>query len=251
MFDDATEPLDRLNLPVESALSRQVFRKIRQWIREGRLKEGDLLPSERELAKVFETSRVPVREALKVLEFMGIAERVAGKGVYLRRISVGNLISNIDFLLMSSAQNLMDLFEARECLEIQAARLAAARRTEIDLSDIKEALEAMEQNLTAAAVPLGVSMDFHAAVIAASHNMVLGELSLYLADWLRLARDQFLELSKVHERGMSDHRAIYEAIRESDGERAAQAMQTHLTRTRTVIEDALKAQLDSREGGAR
>lgn len=248
MLIDSLEPLDRTSPMVESALSKQIFRKIRQWIREGRLKEGQSLPSERELAKIFDTSRVPVREAIKVLEFMGIAERVAGKGIFLSKISMENIVSNLDFMLMTSKQNLLDLFEARLGIEVLAAQLAAMRRTEEDLVFIERSLKALESRMEAGESTLGLSLDFHAAIITASHNKVLVEMNLYLADWLRIARERFQEFKSPDGHGIKEHEEIFLAIKAMDAEGAALRMKTHLARTIDVVRRDIAAA--SRNGGS-
>ncbi|MEI6874032.1 MAG: FadR/GntR family transcriptional regulator [Spirochaetota bacterium] len=234
-----TEPLNRMPSSKDDALYLQIFYRIRQWIREGKLKEGDLLPSERELAQIFDVSRVPVREALKVLEFTGVAEHVRGKGVFIRRISVNNLISNIDFVLMDSAHTMMDLFEAREGIEIQAVSLAAQRWNEADMAALQEAVASMDRKLRSGEELLDSSMSFHTAVMAASHNQAIWEVNLYLSDWLRIARQEVYKKTNLHEEGLHNHRDILEKIRLRDSEGAAQKMKEHLARSRRILEDAI------------
>ncbi|HWR31396.1 MAG TPA: winged helix-turn-helix domain-containing protein, partial [Negativicutes bacterium] len=77
------QPINRDGNNETDALYMQIVERIRQWILKGQLKDGDLLPSERDLAQMFDVSRVPVREALKVLEFLGAVKHVRGKGVYV------------------------------------------------------------------------------------------------------------------------------------------------------------------------
>lgn len=242
MRTDFSEPLDRSTTTKESALYHQVFYRIRQWIREGKLKEGDLLPSERELAQIFDVSRVPIREALKVLEFTGVAEPVRGKGVFIKRISVNNLISNIDFVLMDSGHTLLDLFQAREGIEIQAASLAAQRWTQADLTCMEESVKDMEARLHSGNdLLLGTSMSFHTAVMAASHNRALWEINLYLSDWLRIARQEIYKKTPLHEEGLRDHKDILERIKAHDSEGAAEKMKNHLKRTMKFLEDSIEA----------
>jgi len=240
VISKAVTPLDRTSSQKESALYCQIFYQIRQWIREGRLKEGDMLPSERELAQMFDVSRVPVREALKVLEFVGVAEQVHGKGVFIKRISVNNLISNIDFVLMDGASTLLDLFEAREAIEIQAASLAALRWNEEDMAMMQGAIAAMEKKIQAGEDILETSMSFHTAVIAASHNKTIAEINLFLADWLRLARQHFMAKSTLHQVGLHNHQDILDRIKARDAPGAAAKMKEHLDRTRVVMEAGMK-----------
>lgn len=239
MLTESIEPLDRSTSSGASMLYTQIFHKIRQWIREGKLKEGDMLPSERDLAQLFDVSRVPVREALKILEFTGVAEQIRGKGVFIKKISVNNLISNIDFVLIDSERTVLELFEAREGIEIQAASLAAQRWNEADMAMMEEAIVSMERMLLTGDEILNPSMSFHTAVIAASHNKAMWEINLYISDWLQLARKAIYRQTMVHEEGLQQHREILERIRLHDSEGAAQKMKEHLVRSKRVMEDAI------------
>ena len=140
------------------------------------------MPSERELAQLFDVSRVPVREALKILAFMGVIEYVKGKGSFVKRLSMSNMLENIDFLLMSPLHTMVDLFEAREAIELQATRLAAQRRSEEDIYAIKAVIAEMESNIKMGIDVYDASMKFHSAIIAASHNTVLVKINEFLAD---------------------------------------------------------------------
>ena len=160
----------------------QIVERIRTCIQEGQFKEGDPLPSERELAQLFDVSRVPVREALKILAFMGVIEYVKGKGSFVKRLSMSNMLENIDFLLMSPLHTMVDLFEAREAIELQATRLAAQRRSEEDIYAIKAVIAEMESNIKMGIDVYDASMKFHSAIIAASHNTVLVKINEFLAD---------------------------------------------------------------------
>lgn len=240
MHADEIKPLDRSAFSGGKALYSQIFHQIRQWIREGKIVEGDMLPSERDLAQMFDVSRVPVREALKILEFTGVAEHVRGKGVFVKKISINNLISNIDFVLMDSAHTLLDLFEAREGIEIQAASLAAQRWNDADMAAMEAAITSMERNLNTGRNILDTSMSFHTAVLAASHNKAIWEINQYLSDWLRLAREEIYKQMPVHQEGLNNHKEILERIRQRDGEGAASKMKEHLVRSKTIIRQGIE-----------
>ena len=82
-----------MNLPEKKAdgsgrFYEYVIENIRQMIANGELQAGQKLPSERELAEKFNVSRVPIREALKILEYMGVLDSSPGDGTYLKNISV-------------------------------------------------------------------------------------------------------------------------------------------------------------------
>jgi len=236
---ETTPPLDKTVQKKEAALYVQIFDRIRQWIRMGKLKEGDMLPSERELAEIFDVSRVPVREALKVLEFVGVVQNVRGKGVFVKKITVDNIIGNIDFVMMNPSHTAIDLVEVRAGIEIQAAYLAAERRGDEDLAVMSAALEATERELQGNGDGTGPVADFHSAVIVASHNAAIGEINQFLADWIGCLRQQFIKSTPSSDRGLKDHRAILERIEARDSRGAALLMQEHLARSKARMIESM------------
>lgn len=235
MFDDAVQPLTKTSVNDSSLLYKQIFNRIREWLRSGKLKEGDPLPSERELAQMFDVSRVPVREALKVLEFVGIVQQVRGKGVFIKKISVNNIIETIDFVMMNPSHTMLELFEVRVGMEIQAAFLAAQRRTEQDLVNINLALEATEKKENGETISADPALNFHSAIIVASHNSALIEINQFLAEWLRSMRTKYIYPSGRSEKGDIEHRKLYELISAGDSSGSAEMMRAHLMRARDII----------------
>lgn len=235
MFDDMVQPLTKISVDDSSLLYKQIFNRIREWLRSGKLKEGDPLPSERELAQMFDVSRVPVREALKVLEFVGIVQQVRGKGVFVKKISANSIIETIDFVMMNPSHTMLELFEVRVGIEIQAAFLAAERRTEKDLAIINLALEATEKQIDGESLSADPALNFHSAIIVASHNSALIEINQFLAEWLRSMRMKYIYPSGRSEKGNIEHRELYELIKAQDRTGSAEMMRAHLMRARDII----------------
>lgn len=77
-------------------------------ITRGELKCGERIPSERDLAARFNVSRVPIREALKILEYMGVLDSSRGDGTYVKNIVVEDLIGRLDFPITATADTLME-----------------------------------------------------------------------------------------------------------------------------------------------
>lgn len=217
-------PINRDEIKESDALYVQIVERIRQWILTGHLKDGDVLPSERELAKMFDVSRVPVREALKVLEFLGAVQHIRGKGVYVKKIGLQQVLRNIDFLMVNPTQLLAELYETRQGLECQAALLAAERRTAQDLLLMEGAIMEMEKIIVLGGDVGAASIHFHTALIQASHNELLMRINEMLRDLLEFSRSRSLQKSSRYEGVLKDHRFILEKIRQRDGEGAAQAL---------------------------
>ena len=230
-----TTPLNRSEKSETDALYMQIVERIRQWILTGALKDGDLLPSERDLAQMFDVSRVPVREALKVLEFLGAVKHIRVKGVYVKKIGINHVLSNIDFLMTNPTHLLTDLYEARQGLEAEAALLASERATDQDLLQIESEIMEMEKIIALGGNASEASVQFHTAVIAASHNALLIRINEMFIDLLRFSRSRSLQQQSRYKDVLSDHRFILEKIRQHDGEGAARALREHLETAKKVV----------------
>lgn len=220
--------LNKSNETSSDMLYAQIVDKIRSWMLKGYLKEGDLLPSERELAELFGVSRMPVSQAIKILEFLGVVQHVRGKGVFVKKIDINKIINNIGFLIIDPGRGNVDLFEARSAIEVYAAQLAAKRRTAEDLDNMQDALLEMERNIHMKKDVNHASMRFHTALIAASKNDVLMKINEFLMDVLNFSRQEFLKESTQQDAALAQHRKIFQAIKSADAEAAAAEMQAHL-----------------------
>ncbi|NLL61967.1 MAG: FadR family transcriptional regulator, partial [Candidatus Atribacteria bacterium] len=106
-------------------------------IQEGKLKPGDRLPSEQELADQFEISRPSVREAMSALEILGITERKAGKGNFIKKGSSTHFFDEKEILELEQEESPFELLEARKVLEIEIVRLASQKATLEDIEAIE------------------------------------------------------------------------------------------------------------------
>lgn len=230
MTISAADRRESLTVKPAESLYAQIVERIRQWIQNGHLKESDPLPSERELATMFNVSRVPVREALKSLEFLGAVQRVRGKGVFVKKVSMNQVLDNVDFLMPDPAIALHELFEAREAIECQAARLAAARRTDKDIALMEDAIDAMERNIfrNRDVEVLETSGRFHSALMGAAHNIVLHKVNDFIAALFAYARQQVLMDSRDQKSALHYHKKILRAIAAEDADGAVEVMRKHL-----------------------
>ena len=101
--------LNKLADKNSEALYIQIIGRIRMWIIKGHLKEGDALPSERVLAEMFDVSRMPVSQALRILEFLGVVQHIRGKGVCVKKIDIHHILNNIGFLMLDPQRGLHEM----------------------------------------------------------------------------------------------------------------------------------------------
>lgn len=208
--------------------------KILSFIHERRYQPSERLPSERDFAEKFDTSRGAVREALAALESMRVIERRPNSGIYLRNSeesSIEALVLHAESGLPFETKEIADVMEVRRMLEVQAVRLACSRRTADNIREISAILQDTHKRLSKKQSIEREDEAFHLAIFAATKNDIL----------LRLARS-FYELSRPrrrvyfadHSRGRhsyEDHCAILEAIEERRVGQAEQQMNAHLSRT--------------------
>lgn len=222
------QELNKLMDKSSEMLYTQIVERIRVWIIKGYLKEGDTLPSERDLAQMFDVSRMPVSQALKILEFLGVVQHVRGKGVCVKKIDMHQLLNNIGFLMLDPQRGLSDLFEARRAIEVHAAKLASQRRTKEDLDAMEDALLEMERNIVMQKSVDKASMRFHSALIAAADNDVLVKVNDFLAELLMFSRQKSLKYASRQAVAVTYHKRIFQAILQRNETLAGSAMDEHL-----------------------
>lgn len=231
------QPLNKVNMQGEGSLYHQVIDNIRNLVLNGKLKVGDKLPSERDLAELYGVSRVPIREALKTLEFLGIVQSVRGDGVYIQNIQAKNLLENVEFAVQDDSDLLPDLFEARAAIEVKAAQLAALRRNDAELEEMLEAVLDMERDLLLKRDASMSSYKFHLAIIKASHNRVLYRIHDNLSDLLKLSRQKSLSVKGHSKVALDFHKQLLSEIRDQKAEAAGKLMAEHLYKASLVIDN--------------
>lgn len=232
-------------------VSEQIVEEIKRLIREGVYPPESKLPSEAELAKMFGVSRSPVREALSVLVASGLIESRQGGGSVVKSTQITDLIEQVA-LEMIDIQQVLHLLEMRTILETEAAALAAERRKEQHLLQLKRALDDFGKMIKDDNdIGLEADFAFHLAVVEASHNPVLLQVLNNISDLyrksLKFTLKQNRGLQRKKEKVVNEHRLIYEAIKNQDSESARKYMREHLLNVRKKLE-ALENQSINGEG---
>ncbi|MBU2278723.1 MAG: GntR family transcriptional regulator [Gammaproteobacteria bacterium] len=209
----------------------RVLLEIQRAIVEGQIPAGSKI-SEPELARRFDLSRAPLREALARLERCHLIERIPNAGARVVKLSVAGLVS---------------LYQLRETLEGLACRLAAEHMTDLEIAEVQQLLD---QHLSSQRVREGESyyqeagdVDFHYRVILGSKNPYLINLlcdELYFI--VRMYRVQLGMNGPRVSRAFDEHKAIINAIANRDGELADLLMRRHIGASRRNIESHFKQQ---------
>lgn len=216
-------------------LYEEIMHQIRSLIVDGKFQPGDKLPSERELATKLGVARSSVREALRSLELLGFLEIRQGDGTFIRNHSSNQIVESMAFFLLKEKDTLDDLFEVREILECETARLAAERATSEDIERLEEILEKASQSVAQGQIPLEEDTDFHYALAEASRNEILLRVMHNIGDFMKKGKEGSLTIPGRAHKSIKDHYEILLAIKEQDGERAREAMRNHLNKVKKEV----------------
>jgi GntR family transcriptional regulator, transcriptional repressor for pyruvate dehydrogenase complex len=212
----------------KTRIYEEVVGQLHQLIDAGKLKAGDRLPSERELAETFRVSRSSVREAIKTLENEGLVITRPGSGTFITAVNVEAIIPPLASLLSRGKDALLDLFEMRCMVEPSIAALAAERATPADILRLKEIYAEQERQIKRDASAVENDAAFHLTIGRATHNAALQRLVASIVEMLKPIREKSLQTPGRAHKSLASHREILVAIERHDPELARQAMQQHI-----------------------
>ena len=223
-----TLKLDKVNRGPH--LSTLVASSISREIAQGRLRPGDQLPTEQQLAQTFGVSRNVVREAIARLRSEGRIWSQQGRGAFVADEPNATVLT-IDFEALQQASAFQSLFELRGILEVQAAALAAKRRTGDDLLAMKDALTTMRAAPYGSVMWLKTDLEFHKTVAAATDNAYMVQFLMFVSEKVResiLASGNQQRSEDLAAVTLGEHQRILEAIEAGDADEAQEAMRAHL-----------------------
>ena len=199
-------------------------------IKAGKIKPGEQLPVEPELAARFGVSRTVVREAVARLRSDGVVRSRQGAGVFVSDRSPQTTLRINRELLLDKAR-FAQLFELRTTLEITAAGLAAERRDSASTAEIRSALQRLRNVPGTDSTSVEADLDFHHAIALAANNTFMAEFIRFISAQIRESisetrrhRDPDDSARRTYE----EHEAIFAAIRKGDPATAKRAMRRHL-----------------------
>ncbi|MDL2401694.1 FadR/GntR family transcriptional regulator [Rhizobium mayense] len=211
-------------------LSTLVASSISREIAQGRLRPGDQLPTEQQLAQTFGVSRNVVREAIARLRSEGRIWSQQGRGAFVAD-QPNTTVLTIDIDALQTSNAFESLFELRGILEVQAAAFAAKRRTEDDLKAMKDALSTMRMAPYGSVMWLKTDLEFHKTVAAATGNPYMIQFLTFVSEKVResiLASGNQQGSEDLAAVTLGEHQRILDAVEARDAEQAQEAMRAHL-----------------------
>jgi GntR family transcriptional repressor for pyruvate dehydrogenase complex len=220
----------------QQPIFKQIIAQIQNRIVHGVLKPGDVLPPERLLSEMIGVSRHSLRQALKVLEHMGVVTSKAGIGTILNNPGQDFLLEQLNKLVDFSPANLLtELMELRQILEPGIAALAAKRATQEDLSAMRRAMEEFEKEFRDGRECSDADERLHVSLAVATHNSTLVRLTNPIMVMLGEYREKALQLEGRRLATYQEHERIFRAVRERQPEEAKNAMADHLLHVEAAI----------------
>ncbi len=213
---------------IQKSLHMEVAAQLRESIFAGSLAPGSFI-DEAALCESMHISRTPLREALKVLSAEGLVRHQPRQGSFVSTVS---------------EQDLDEIFPVIALLEGRCAFEAASQATDADIAALQTLHERLQKHAKAKRINEYYETNFaiHEAIITLANNKWLSQVIGDLRKIVKLARLQQLHAPGRLEQSLSEHMAVFAALKARDAEGAEAAMRTHLTRQRKALRDLAQTQ---------
>lgn len=211
----------------------EVSDELYEMIRSGSLKPGEQLDSIQQLAENFQVGRPAIREALSALSSMGLIEIKQGEGTFVKTFDPAIMNHPLSAALLMDQDNIKHLLEVRKILESGTAEVAAKKRTEENLIELKDMLFNMDKVSDDEELSDKADISFHVAVANASQNELLITLMNHVSE-LMTEKMRDIRRAALYSEEMTlkqlyqQHVRIYDAIAAQDEDGARSAMLFHL-----------------------
>lgn len=193
-----------------------------------KLKPGDKLPAERELAEMLKVSRGSIRDAIRSLELMGLVEPRQGTGTIVRNTGEESLANPFANALQRRKEAVRELLDFRKMLEPPLAARAATHASPEEIAELESILQRQEKKQNQGELTVGEDAEFHYNVALASGNTVILKVIDIVMDLLRETRTRSLQGEGRSQKSYEGHRRILAAIARHDSEAAKSAMLRHI-----------------------
>ena len=213
----------------KASVKDQTLEQLKNYILSGAVPLGERLPSERALADALGVGRYSVREALKVLEAVGLVESRVGEGTFLTTNTGASFGRILGLSLATWGGTIIELLDARMMIEVEAARAAAERAQPKQVRLIESELNAMHANMHRVRQYLKADMNFHRRIGEASQNVIISQFVSNLIDLLEeVLNETHSDSLPAQAEGGGTHQAIFDAIARGDADAAGDLMRDHI-----------------------
>ncbi|GAB3923215.1 GntR family transcriptional regulator [Microlunatus endophyticus] len=228
------------------AVTDEAIESLKSMIISGRLRPGDRLPREADLATSLGLSRNSLREAVRALSLMRILDVRQGDGTYVSSLAPESLLEALTFVVeFHHDDSVLDLLEVRRILEPAATSRAAARMTDDQFEELGELLARADDRSPVEDL-VDVDTEFHRRIAAGSGNPMLASMIESVAGPTHRARVwRGLTQHGALTRTLAEHQAILDALRRRDPELAAISATVHIAGVEEWLRSSLEAGAES------
>ena len=222
-MDNHQKIANALKTPVpRGSLVTFVVKRIKEALLNEEIKPGDFLPPEAELAKNLNVGKSSVREALKMLQALGVVEVRRGQGTLICRKPGEESINPLIFQLLMEERSIQDLIDLRMIFEPGITVMAMKRATETEIQAIRETVARLE-NCIAEGVPVAEDdLAFHLAILKATHNPFVVRIGETILQLFKLSIST--SMRTIPEIALRDHKRIFDAFVQKDEAKLSEAV---------------------------
>jgi GntR family transcriptional repressor for pyruvate dehydrogenase complex len=222
------------------ALTDEAIEKIKQMIISGKVRPGEKLPREADLAAELGLSRNSLREAVKALSLINVLDVRQGDGTYATSLAPSLLLEALSFIVdFHRDDTVLEFLEVRRILEPAATALAALRMLDEDKTKLADILDAVDADSPVDDF-VAADLEFHKRIAIGSGNSVLASLVDNMSMPTARARVwRGMTEPRAQERTLGEHRAIYRAIMNRDPDLARSWATVHISGIESWLRTAL------------
>lgn len=200
-----------------------------------KLKPGDKLPPERELAEMFSVSRSSIRDAIRSLELSGLVEPRQGMGTVVREVTADSLLGPLVNALKRRQELVGELLEVRKMIEPPLAARAAIHASEDEIKKMEDILRRQAEKMARDEMTIEEDSEFHYTIAMASRNSVILKVLDLLMDLLRETRERSLQLAGRPQKSLAGQRQVLAAIKKGNSAAAEAAMRRHIEDVERIV----------------
>ena len=224
-----------LQAVTKTKFHEQIVDQVQALIEKGRLKHGDRLPPERELASIFKVSRHSVREAIRVLEQKRVLKSRPGSGTFVILEDESSVVEHLAQAILREKNTLAEIFQFRELLEPQIAGLAAQNAGKKDIMVLGNLLKQQQKAPDNSTLSKELDEKFHLALAQATGNSVLMKVEELFGHILLKSRHENFQSPHRNKLSVKGHKKILNAIKDGDSKAANKSMAGHLQAIRELV----------------
>ena len=210
-------------------LYTSIVDKIEEAIKNGELKEGVKLPSERLMAEKYDVSRNVIREAYKILKEKGLVDIYSGKGAFVSKPKANFINNRLEDAISITESKLYDLLEVREILEKAVAKKVVIMATNEDIKRLEDIYQEMQNHINNQIKFAELDCKFHVELARCTGNPTL---ELLIDTFNKITDKKLFMLNEIYSnrsiKAQKEHRIIIDSIKERDEKKLLLAVNAHI-----------------------